>query len=277
MSTWSTPTSRSLCASLKVPHLRLSDPAQAEATLEQALQIERRPGAGRGRHEGLGPVRGQVRRPDPEEGLTRGAQRHADRLWRHRAHGAGAPARPCRRAHRACGGVAGHAGRGARPRWAPRCAVCDAVPADATLVLECAGHGALDRPCVAGAGARHRMRGVVGRRLVRSRPGRATGRRGRASGGTQLHLLPGAIGGIDAIAAARLAGLDEVTYTGRKPPRAGAVRRPRQLVDLDALHEPDRDPAKPGARGGAPVPEERQRGRHRRAGRPGAGRHHACA
>ncbi len=28
-----------LCASLKVPHLRLSDPAQAEATLEQALQI----------------------------------------------------------------------------------------------------------------------------------------------------------------------------------------------------------------------------------------------
>jgi acetolactate synthase I/II/III large subunit len=29
-----------LCASLKVPHLRLSDPAQAEATLEQALQIK---------------------------------------------------------------------------------------------------------------------------------------------------------------------------------------------------------------------------------------------
>ena len=28
-----------LCASLKVPHLRLSDPAQADATLEQALQI----------------------------------------------------------------------------------------------------------------------------------------------------------------------------------------------------------------------------------------------
>jgi len=29
-----------LCASLKVPHLRLSDPAQADAALQQALQIE---------------------------------------------------------------------------------------------------------------------------------------------------------------------------------------------------------------------------------------------
>jgi len=29
-----------LCASLKVPHFRLSDPAQTAATLEQALQVE---------------------------------------------------------------------------------------------------------------------------------------------------------------------------------------------------------------------------------------------
>jgi aspartate dehydrogenase len=37
-------------------------------------------------------------------------------------------------------------------------------------------------------------------------------------GNAQLSLIPGAIAGIDAIAAARSAGLTEVIYTGRKPP-----------------------------------------------------------
>jgi aspartate dehydrogenase len=57
-------------------------------------------------------------------------------------------------------------------------------------------------------------------------------------GGTQLHLLAGAIGGIDALAAARQAGLDSVTYIGRKPPSGWRGSPAEQVVNLDTLIEP---------------------------------------
>lgn len=97
-----------------------------------------------------------------------------------------------------------------------------AVPPDAGLVLECAAHAALLEhvlPALA--------RGVecavlsVGALAAPGLPEQLEA--AALAGGTQVHLLAGAIGGIDAIAAARLAGLSELTYTGRKPPSAWAL------------------------------------------------------
>jgi len=115
--------------------------------------------------------------------------------------------------------------------------VSDTVPAHARLLLECAGHAALTGhvlPALA--------RGVdcavlsVG---ALAAPGLAEQLDDAARrGGAQLHLLPGAIGGIDAIAAARLAGMESVAYTGRKPPQGWRGTPAEHLVDLDTLREP---------------------------------------
>jgi aspartate dehydrogenase len=115
--------------------------------------------------------------------------------------------------------------------------VTDAVPADTHLVLECAGHGALLEHVVPAL-----TRGVECAVLsvgALSEPGLVE-QLGDAArrGGTRLHLLSGAIGGVDAIAAARLAGLTDVTYTGRKPPQGWRGTPAAQQHDLDALTEP---------------------------------------
>jgi aspartate dehydrogenase len=57
-------------------------------------------------------------------------------------------------------------------------------------------------------------------------------------GGARLVLPSGAIGGIDAVVAARLSGLETVIYTGRKPPLAWRGTPAEMLLQLDSLREP---------------------------------------
>ncbi len=55
--------------------------------------------------------------------------------------------------------------------------------------------------------------------------------------GSRLHLVTGAIGGLDALSAASVGGLDKVVYRGRKPP-AGWIGSPAdEILDLNGLSE----------------------------------------
>lgn len=59
-----------------------------------------------------------------------------------------------------------------------------------------------------------------------------------ASGGGRLTLLPGAIGGLDILAVAKLSGLTDVGYVSRKPPAAWAGTPAQSRIDLAAVTEP---------------------------------------
>lgn len=105
------------------------------------------------------------------------------------------------------------------------------------VVVECAGHAAVREY---GAAVLESGRdliivsiGALADDTLRTRLEAAA----RASG-ARLILPAGAVGGIDALAAARLSGLDEVIYTGRKPPGAWRGTPAERLLDLDALTEP---------------------------------------
>lgn len=112
--------------------------------------------------------------------------------------------------------------------------VVSEVPAGTRLALECAGHEALGAH-VLGALARGVECAVMSVGALSEAGLSEKLESAAAAGKTQVHLLAGAIGGIDALAAAKQAGLSEVTYTGRKPPSGWKGSHAESVVELDAL------------------------------------------
>ncbi|WP_326537459.1 aspartate dehydrogenase [Pseudorhodoferax sp.] len=120
-------------------------------------------------------------------------------------------------------------------RLAPAAQVLPDVPLQGIdLVVEAAGHAAIAQH-VLPALARG-VPAIVASVGALSAPGllellEAAARQGK----TQVQLIAGAIGAIDALAAARIGGLDTVRYTGRKPPQAWQGTPAEQGRDLAAL------------------------------------------
>lgn len=113
--------------------------------------------------------------------------------------------------------------------------VADLLAATTGPIVECAGHGAL---AAAGVTVLAEGRdlilvsvGALADPVLEDRLLTAT----MGATGARLLPVPGAVGGIDALAAMRLGGLDRVTYRGRKPPAGWRGSPAESTVDLDRL------------------------------------------
>ena len=123
----------------------------------------------------------------------------------------------------------------AAQQWlGPQVEVLTEVPPDAQWILECAGHGAIEQHVLPAL-----QRGIECALLsvgaLASTDLALRLENAARAGQTQVHVLSGAIGGIDAIAAARWGGLSEVTYTGRKPPQGWRGSAAESVLNLDQL------------------------------------------
>jgi aspartate dehydrogenase len=111
-----------------------------------------------------------------------------------------------------------------------------ATPGEAqpAFAIECAGHAAVKAtvPAILRRGIPVALVSVGSL----AEPGLAQALEQAArDGGTQITLVSGAIAGIDAIASARVGGLDTVVYTGRKPPVGWAGTPAEAVCDLGRL------------------------------------------
>jgi aspartate dehydrogenase len=123
---------------------------------------------------------------------------------------------------------------GTAPGGVTRVRSADDLPGDLTLMIDCAGHAALAQhgPAILSRGIDlvTVSLGALADPALETALTEAA-RRGRA----QLHLASGAIGALDALRAARVGGLAEVTYTGRKPPKGWKGSPAEDTLDLDTL------------------------------------------
>jgi aspartate dehydrogenase len=102
------------------------------------------------------------------------------------------------------------------------------------LIVECAGHEALrtlgPRVLAAGIDLLIASTGALADASLE-----AELRSAAAKGHSRILLIAGAVGGLDALRAARHAGLAGVRYIGRKPPAAWRGTAAEQAVDLGSL------------------------------------------
>ncbi len=110
----------------------------------------------------------------------------------------------------------------------------DALHPDTGMVIECAGHGA-----VHDYGADILSRGIdlaiVSSGALADARLEDRLRQSAVEAGTRLRVLSGAIGGIDALAAAGAA-LENVSYIARKPPMSWSGSPAEQTHDLAGIH-----------------------------------------
>ncbi|QXT38241.1 aspartate dehydrogenase [Gymnodinialimonas ceratoperidinii] len=111
------------------------------------------------------------------------------------------------------------------------------LAAQPDVVVECAGHGAVTAygPEVLQSGTDLVVASVGA--LADAKLAARLAETARQSG-AQCVVPSGAIGGIDALGAARLSGLTSVRYTGTKPPSAWSGTPAEEACDLAALSEP---------------------------------------
>lgn len=111
-----------------------------------------------------------------------------------------------------------------------------AVPPGVELAVECGGHAAVSQHGIACLEAGHDLLvasvGALADQALHDRL-LATARRS----GRKLLIPAGAVAGMDGLAAARIAGIDRVRYTSRKPPLAWKGTHAEKLCRLDAVRE----------------------------------------
>lgn len=113
------------------------------------------------------------------------------------------------------------------------CSVTE-LPDGISLMVDCAGHAALaEHGCAIlerGIDLITVSVGALADPVLAENLARAA-----RSGGSRLQLASGAIGALDSLRAAKVGGLSEVIYIGRKPPRGWKGSPAERHLDLDTL------------------------------------------